>query len=125
MPRRRSATEALLSIVLALEALLVFFVTLAVFGLDVLPPGPAFIGGAALLLVLIVAGRLVRYRAGLWLAWALQGVLVATGFLVPLMFFIGAGFVLLFAYCFVTGIRLDRRNAGHADTTTNQKEEPR
>ena len=55
-PRRpRSATESLLSIVLALEAILVFFVTLTAFGLKALEPVPAFVGGA----VLIVLGNLI------------------------------------------------------------------
>ena len=43
--RAREATESLLSIVLLLEAVLVFFVTLVAYGLKVVPPGVAF-GGA-------------------------------------------------------------------------------
>ena len=108
---RRSATESLLSIVLLLEAFVVFFAVLVAFSLDVLPVGIAFGGGAAFILLIIVTGRLVKSSAGQWIGWVVQGLLVASGVLIPLMFVVGAGFALLYLYCFLTGRRLDRRNA--------------
>jgi hypothetical protein len=36
----------------------------------------------------------------------LQAALVATGFILPLMFFIGAGFVALWIFCFVKARQL-------------------
>lgn len=113
--RQRSASESLLSIALGLEAALVFFVALAVFRFDRLPPAAAFGGGAVVILILLVAARTLRYRWGVWFGWALQAALIATGFLLPLMFFIGAGFAAIWIFCFVAGGRLDRRNA--ASTT--------
>jgi len=108
-PRRvRSTTETLLSIVLILEAMLMFFVTLTAFGLKALPPVTAFVGGGVLILALVVAAGLLRFSWGVWLGWALQVVLVATGFLLPVMFFIAAGFVALWVYCFVKGRQIDR-----------------
>ena len=116
-PRReRSATESLLSITLALEAILVFFVTLTAFGLKALEPVPAFVGGAVLIVLLVLTGRLVAYPWGVWLAWVLQAVLIATGFLIPIMFFIGAGFAGLFIFCFVKGRQLDRAKADYRST---------
>ncbi len=109
--RQRSARESLLSIALGLEAALMFFVTLAVFRFDVLPPALAFGGGAACIVLLLLVGRVLRHPVGVWLGWALQLALIATGFLLPLMFFIGAGFAAIWVYCFVMGTRLDRRNA--------------
>jgi len=109
--RRRSAAESLLSIALGLEAALMFFVSLAVFRFDVLPAAVALGGGAAVILLLLVVGRFLRFRVGVWLGWALQVGLIATGFLLPLMFFIGAGFAAIWTYCYITGTRLDRRNA--------------
>lgn len=111
MKRRRGAVESLLSIVLVLESLLVFFLALAVFALDILPPAVAFGAGAALFLALVATSRLVRHSWGVWIGWVLQVALIATGFLEPFMFLIGAGFAALWIYCFVTGTRLDRRNA--------------
>ncbi len=108
--RARGAAESLLAIVLGLEAALTFFVTVTAFGLKVLPAGIAWSAGALLLLTFLLAARVVRYRWGTWLGWALQAVLVSLGFLMPLMFFIGAGFLALWTYCFVVGRRLDARN---------------
>lgn len=108
---RRSATESLLSIALVLDALLVFFVIMTAFGLDLLPPGVVFGGGAALILALVLTGRLVKHPWGIWIGHALQLVLIALGFLLPVMFFIGALFAALWIFCFIAGRRLDRRNA--------------
>ena len=109
--RRRTTTEALLSIVLILEASLLFFVTLTVFGLKALEPLPAFVGGGIFIVLLVVASRLVRYRWGVWFGWVLQVALLATGFLIPIMFVVGAGFVAIWVYCFVKARDLDRQRA--------------
>jgi hypothetical protein len=114
--RQRSVTEMLLSIVLALEAILVFFVTLVVYGLRALEPGLAFGAGALLIVALLVAGRLLRHPWGIWLGWVLQGVLVAIGLLVPLMYFIAACFLAIWIYCFVKGRQIDRQKAAFAAT---------
>ena len=117
--RRRSATESLLSIALGLEVALVFFITMTVFGLGMLPAPVALGGGAALIVILLATIRLLRYEFGVWLGWVLQAVILATGTLIALMYLIGAGFVAIWIYCFVTGRRLDRRAA------TNTAEEPK
>jgi hypothetical protein len=112
--RQRSVTEMLLSIVLGLEAVLVFFVTLVVFGLRELEAPLAFGGGAALIVVLLLAGRLLMYPWGVWVGWALQLVLLATGVLIPLMYFIAACFLAIWIYCFVKGRQIDRQKAAFA-----------
>ncbi len=113
-PRReRSVSESLLSIVLGLEAFLVFFVTLAAFGLKVLEPVTAFVGGTALIVALVLVAGLLRFPWGVWLGWLLQAALVATGILLPVMFFIAAGFVGIWIYCFIKGRQLDRAKAAH------------
>ncbi len=109
--RERSATESLLSIALLLESVLVFFVVMAAFGLRVLPGGVTFGGGAVLVLLLLLAARLARRPAGVWLGWVLQGVLIALGILLPLMYVIGGLFLAIWIYCFLTGRRLDRQRA--------------
>ena len=111
--RLRSASESLLSITLLLEAVLVFFVVMAAYGLKVLSPGVVFGGGALLVVLLIVAGRLVGRPAGIWLGWVLQIALIAIGILLPLMYFIGAIFAFIWVYCFITGRRLDRQKAAY------------
>jgi hypothetical protein len=114
---RRSATESLLSIVLTLDALLVFFVMMTAFGLNLLPPAVVFGGGIALIVVLAATGRFVKHPWGVRAGHALQLVLIALGFLLPAMFFVGALFAALWIFCFVAGRRLDRRNAAISEST--------
>ena len=109
--RQRSVTEMLLSIVLALEAFLVFFVTLSVYGLDILEPAVAFGGGAALVVLLLIAGRLVRYPAGWVFGSLLQLVILATGLLIPLMWAVGALFAGIWIFCYIRGRSIDHQKA--------------
>ncbi len=106
--RRRSATESLLQVALVLEALLVFFITITVFGLRLLDPVVAFAGGGALVLLLALTSGLLRHRFAVWFGWVLQAVLVATGLLLPILYAIGLGFAGIWTYCFVRGRQLDR-----------------
>lgn len=111
MRRVRTASESLLSIVLGLETFLVFFATLVVFALAKLDAATVLVGGGMLLALLAFTAGMMRYRWAVWLGWVFQVILVAGGFLIPLMFFIGAGFATMWVYCFIAGRRLDRRNA--------------
>lgn len=118
--RQRTATESLLSIMLALEACLVFFAALAAFALDVLGPVVALTGGAALIAVFVLCARLVRYPYGVGLGWVLQGVLIASGILLPIMYIIGVVFLGLWIYCFIKGRSLDRANVSTSSTTDSE-----
>jgi hypothetical protein len=112
--RRRSVTETLLSIVLLLDAVLIFFVTLTVFGLKALPAGPAFLGGAIFAVLLLACATVLRYRWGIWLGWALQVGLLATGLLLPAMYAVAAMFIAMWVYCFVRGRQIDRNQSSPA-----------
>lgn len=109
--KKRTASESLLSIVLLLEAIVVFFITLTTYGLRLLPAGVTFGGGAALFVLLLLVGRIVKRRAGVNVGWVLQVVLVLLGILIPVMYFVGGIFLALWIYCFVNGRKLDRRDA--------------
>ena len=106
--RQRSITESLLSIVLGLEAVLVFFIALTVFGLHALPAPEAFGGGAILLVLLVLGSMLVRYRFGVWFGWVLQVVLAATGILLPALYIAAAFFIAMWIFCFVRARQLER-----------------
>jgi hypothetical protein len=120
-PRRvRSLRETLGSIVLGFEVLVVFLGALVLFGLNALPAAVALGGGAALIVLMIVAVGLLRSPVGVWLGWAIQLIVVAAGFLVPAFFIVGAIFTAMWAYCMIMGARLDRNNqaARAAETGT-------
>ena len=88
-----------------------FFVTLTAFGLKAVPPVTAFVGGGVLIVLLVLVAGLLRYRWGVWLGWLLQAVLVATGILLLVMYFIGAGFAAIWVYCFIKGRQIDRQRS--------------
>jgi hypothetical protein len=115
--RQRSLTESLLSIVLGLEAVLVFFIALTVYGLHALPPLEAFVGGAILAIVLGLATRIVRYPWGVWVGWVLQAVLLATGIVLPALYIAAAFFIAMWIFSFVRARQIDRANASRVAPT--------
>ena len=109
--RRRGAAESLLSIVLVLEAMSLFFVMLVVNGRDLLPTGVAFGGGLGAIVLILLVSRTLRWRWGIVLGWVVQLGLVACGLLDPVMYVVAALFVAIWTYCLVKGTQLDRMNA--------------
>ena len=122
-PRRtRSVTESLLSIVLAIEAIVLFFAALTAFGLRVIPGFPAWaylIAGLGAVLIFVVTAGLVRWPIGIGIGWVLQAALIALGILMPVMYIIGAGLALFWIWCFTRGRRID---ASRTTTSTSQGE---
>lgn len=113
MPKkRRSIRTMFASTVLVLEAFLVLFATLAVFGTqrDALSPAIILTGGLVLFAALIGTCAILSKPAGPVIGWILQLVIIATGFLEPMMFLIGAVFAATWWYGLKTGMRLDREN---------------
>jgi len=97
--------RAIAATVLVFEALVVFFAALVASQLSDLSLGVVLAGGAALALAFLVVAGLLHFRWAYWLGSALQVLLVATGFVVPAMFFMGS----LFAALWVTVLRIGRR----------------
>lgn len=96
---------------LALESLLVLFGVLAAIGLLDVPDAAVWTAGGVLAGACLLGAGLVRTRAGLWFGTGLQVVLVATGFWVPAMFFLGAVFAGLWVWFLWLGHRVDTEAA--------------
>lgn len=101
---------------LTFEIFVVLFACLVAFGLR--EPGTSVgpiwaVGGGIALLCLLAAG-MVRRRAGVWLGWAVQVLLVASGFVVPMMFVVGALFAVIWAVGLHLGGRIDAERAERA-----------
>ena len=111
--RQRSITESLLSIVLLLEAIVVFFIVLVFFGLKTLTPGVAFGGGAAAIVVILITVGLLRWTAGVAIGWLIQLGLIALGILNPVMYVVGVGFAAFWTWCFVRGRQIDARRRNY------------
>ncbi|MDQ0896140.1 DUF4233 domain-containing protein [Agromyces ramosus] len=116
----RSARQTLATMVLALEVIVVFLAALVIWGLSRgvepepdggLPSWFAFVVGGVIILGLIVTIGLLRYRWAYVLGWVLQVLIVASGFLNPAMFVVGALFGGMWWYCMVAGSRIDRERA--------------
>ena len=113
MPRKRRSTKVLFaSTVLMLEAFVVCFATLAVFGLrrDEISPAVILVSGLTLAVVLVLNCAVVTKKWGIGLGWFLQLVIIAGGFLEPVMFVVGTAFALTWFYGIRQGIRVDREN---------------
>ena len=105
----RSVKRSLASIVLGFETIVVFLAALVTFGLSSLPPVVALGGGALLVLALVALIGLLRYSWSYPIGWALQAIVIATGFITPAMFFVGALFAAMWAYCMINGTRIDNQ----------------
>lgn len=105
---KAEATTTLARSTLTLEALVVFFATLVAHGLDEIPRQTLWIVGGVIMLVLILVSGRVKTRGGLMAGWVLQGVVVATGLVIPTMFIVGGLFAIIWAASLVIGRKIDR-----------------
>ena len=124
----RSVRRSLASIVLGFEIIVVFLAALVIWGLAPtengslgLPPWVALVAGGVLIVGLVATIGLLRYPWGFTLGWVLQGLIIASGFLNPAMFFVGALFGGLWWYCMVVGARIDRDRTAQAAPEQEQE----
>lgn len=96
MQRRLCAT------VLTFEGLMVFFGALVASRMSDVSAGTALAVGGGLALGCILASGSLRGRHGLAIGWGLQVLVLATGFVVPAMFFMG----LLFGGLWIAALRI-------------------
>jgi hypothetical protein len=115
--RQRSLRESLGSIVLGFELIVVFLGALVLFGLKALPAWLALGGGALVVVLMIAAIGLLRYRAGVVLGWIVQLLVVAAGFLQPAFFIVGAIFTAMWTYSMIDASRIDRNTTDRNNRT--------
>ena len=111
--QQRSIAMMFGSSTLTLEALVVVFAGLALFGKHGLLEG----GGLPYLLTCVVIGvvmvltcAFLRQPWGVALGWGLQVVMIALGILEPMMFVVGAIFACIWAYGIIKGKQMVREN---------------
>ncbi len=124
-PAGRSVRRSLASIVLAFEVVVVFLAALVVWGLAPDGEGPfgmprwvALVAGGVLILALVLTIGLLRHAWGYALGWGLQALIIASGFVNPAMFFVGALFGGMWWYCMIAGARIDRDRIDRDRTAT-------
>lgn len=114
MPKKRRSTKVLFaSTVLLLEAFVVLFGMLAVFGLhrNEIPAAVVFPVGIGLCLAYVFTCAVLTKPWGVALGWVLQLVLILGGLVEPAMYVVGGLFAVAWWYGIRTGIRIDREAA--------------
>jgi Protein of unknown function (DUF4233) len=107
--RVRSLRETLLSIVLVMEAAVMFFATLVFFGLHVFPPAQAFLLGLGSLVVLAILAGLQRWTVAVVLGAVAQVGLILLGVFTPAMYVVGGLFAAVWLYCFLRSRQIERQ----------------
>ena len=103
------------SAVLAIEAIIVLLaIPVAATNGSVANPGLAIGIGVGLAVILLLAVGTLGRPWGVGLGWVLQVAILATGLLVPLMFIVGAIFVILWFFAIRSGRRVDALRAERA-----------
>ncbi|MFJ3956781.1 DUF4233 domain-containing protein [Arthrobacter sp. NPDC090010] len=107
--KARSVKVTFASTVLVLEAFVMFFAALVIFGLRKSDPSaPVLLWvGIGLSILMILACAFLRKAWGVGLGWIIQILLIATGFLEPMMFLIGVLFAIAWWYGLRAGSRID------------------
>ncbi len=123
--RARSIRATFTSTVLVMEALVLVFFGLAMFGVNRgTPLAPWALGiSLALAVVAVLDCALVRRPVGIWIGWAIQLVLVASAFIEYTMALVGIGFGLAWWYAVTKGGQIDRDNVERAEEQARWLEE--
>lgn len=118
----RNPKRMMAATVLVCEALLVFFATLVAYGLVPLEDRQVsyLVVGGVLMLLCVAAAGMLRTPRGYAFGWVLQAVIVAGGFIVPMMFVIGAGFAVIWFFAIRFGNRIEREQAEVARRLADQ-----
>ena len=127
VPRpQRSALVIFTQTTLLLESLATFFATLVTWGLsrggtvDV-SPGAIWLAGMALAALFALASARSSARWGRWLGWALHLPLIAGGYWVPTIAFVGVVFLGVYALGVRWGSRIDRERAERAASEAGEQ----
>jgi hypothetical protein len=121
----RSIRATFTSTVLVMEALVLVFFGLAMFGITRGEPMSPWVLGLSLALavVAVLDCALVRKPLGMWIGWGIQVLLVLAAFIEFSMAIVGVCFGLAWWYAVVKGGQIDRENAERAVAEARWREE--
>jgi hypothetical protein len=107
----RSPRRTLAAATVSLEAFVVFFAGLVAKNLSSLSTGAALAVFGGLAVACLLTAGVLRRPWGYAFGWLVQTAVVATGFWVPVMFFLGALFAVLWFVALRQGARIERERA--------------
>ena len=120
----RSIQRAMCAGMLTLQAVALFLAGIVMTGLTDVGFAVALSIGLSLAALCLVAAGMLRKAWGYWLGWAVQVISIGLGFVVPIMFFLGAVFGALWAGSYFLGAKIDREKAERAVLEAEWQAEP-
>lgn len=116
--KARSARRTFASAVLVSQVIVIFFTGVVAVRLELAPANQTWIVTGVLLALALLAVASLRsgYGYGYGIGAVLQLAVIATGLVVPIMWFLGAVYLALWLMAFTAGGRIDRERAAHAAT---------
>lgn len=123
----RTLAQKLGSVVLGFESIVALLAGLTVFGLKALPAGIApwwgIVAGAVVAIALVVVAGAITKPWALAAGWALQGVIMLGGLLVPAIVFVALIFGGMWGYATIGGARIDRQRPAGPPAQTHTESE--
>src|SRR3712207_3407032 len=110
----RSPRRTLAAATVSLEAFVAFFAGLVAKDLSPLSAGAALALFGGLAVACLLTAGLLRRPWGYPLGWSAQAAAIASGVLVPVMFFLGTVFAVLWFVALQQGARIERERAEYA-----------
>ena len=122
--RQKSPRRGMCAAVLTLESITLALTTPVMVTIADVALGTALAIGLGLAVACLVAAGMLRKPWAYGLGWAIQVAAIGLGFLVPMMFFLGGLFALLWGSAYGLGRKIERERAAafaahdraHADT---------
>jgi len=96
---------------LGLQAVVLGLTTPVMISVASVEVGTALWVGLGLAAACVVVAGILRWPWAYYLGWAIQVASLALGFVIPMMFFLGAIFAALWAVAFFLGAKVDRERA--------------
>jgi hypothetical protein len=106
--KSKSIKRLLASILLAFESFIVFFATLAGFGLKVADGPVVWAVGLSLSFLLIATPAILGRKGSYAFGWVLQVLIISIGFWLTPMFYIGGLFACMWAWAMIAGSTIDK-----------------
>jgi hypothetical protein len=118
--KSKSSKRALASVVLSFEAFVIFFATLAAFGLKIGDPAMGlpdtqWIWGIGLTLAIlcILTPAFLRSPFGYWIGWAIQALMLVSGFWLWGMFLVAGLTTSMWIWALIAGGTIDKARANY------------
>ncbi|MDI6910221.1 DUF4233 domain-containing protein [Nocardioides sp.] len=107
----RSPRRGMCAAVLALEAVTLGLTTPVMIAVADVDVATALWVGLGLTVACLLLAGMLRGEWAYSLGWLVQGAAIGLGFVIPLMFFLGAIFALLWGAAYFLGVRIERERA--------------